>query len=112
MPVERAEKFFRGDEGYNCAQAVFKAFAESHNLDDDFIQSHSRSGGGRALNGLCGALFAALELAETDEKKAEIKSKFEESAGATKCREVRRSRLLPCKECVKLAAKLVDESLG
>ncbi|ARN57398.1 C-GCAxxG-C-C family protein [Sedimentisphaera salicampi] len=107
--VETAKKKFHGEERYNCAQAVLSAFRDKYAVSEDCIKSHRTSGGGRAEGGTCGALYAALMLVENNPEKAEkLCRRFEQKAGHTKCRELKRLGF-PCRECVGLAAELLAE---
>jgi hypothetical protein len=88
---------------YNCAQSVARAFGR-----DDLVAPLKASGGGRAEDGLCGALHAALLLLPESEGKT-AKEQFHNKAGDTLCRTIRRERKTPCVECVRIAATLVAE---
>ena len=48
MEKPNALTYFRGEYGYNCAQAVLKAFAPSVGLDESCMDRFSQFGGGRA----------------------------------------------------------------
>lgn len=109
MAAGKAESFFHGKERYNCAQAVLKAFEEECLITEDQIEFASKKGAGRAEEGLCGALYAARLLVNDDETKQELNNVFEKEAGAIHCRQIRKINKLSCKECVRLAAKKVDE---
>lgn len=107
-----AVKFFRGEEKFNCAQAVFKAFQPLSNMSDDEIHSFANQGGGRAPEGTCGALYGALHLSQLIKvNKQKISDEFKDIATSTKCREIRQSRALSCKECVALAERLLKEQM-
>ena len=108
MPVERAIAAYK-KERLNCAQSVLRAFQEHHKISEDVIAKARHLGGGRADEGLCGALHAALQLAGDPFTKQQLRSAFVSEAGSDKCREIRRAALIPCVECVKMAAKLLDE---
>lgn len=96
-------------ERMNCAQSVLRAYQESHGLSDEKIQEARAHGGGRADGGLCGALYAALQLAKSEEVRAELRRQFRETAGAETCREIKNGSGYPCKDCVGLAARLLNE---
>ncbi|MFC1510133.1 hypothetical protein ACFL49_00530 [Candidatus Omnitrophota bacterium] len=92
----------------NCVKAVLKAFQPASKMADDEIVSHAKMGGGRAPEGRCGALYAALQLpqiARIDPQKAD--DAFREEAGSTNCQEIRQKRKLTCRECVALGARLL-----
>ncbi len=105
---ETAEKYYHGDEGYNCAQAVFKTFQNEYDISEDTILAHKKSGGGRVEGNICGALHAAALLAE--DKKDEFYAKFIEKAGSVKCNEIRKAKELSCRGCAGYAAEILHES--
>jgi hypothetical protein len=109
----QAENYFHCKDGnYNCAQAVLKAFQKEFNLSDDIINEYKKYGGGRADGNLCGALFAAMQLLHQHPEKAEfIKKEFAKIAGSTKCQEILKSKSFACRECVKLAAELLEKAI-
>lgn len=109
---QRASYYFhRKPEGWNCAQSLFKAFQEESSLTDAEIEIQFRSkGGGRAEGGICGALYAAQNLAHNDEEKEYITREFEQRAGATTCRRLKGECHVPCIELVDLAQDLIQES--
>ena len=108
MTAERAANYFHGPERYNCGQAVLKAFQDEHNISESEIEQFRGLGGGKADGGMCGALFAAKSLVGAD-KQDELEAIFVDKAGSWKCREIRRSGSLSCRECVYTAAKLLKE---
>ena len=86
----------------NCAQAVAAGFDR-----EDLLAAFAVCGGGRAPEGCCGALYAALELLP-EEKQDLARQEFARTAGSEKCAEIK-ALGFPCKECVALAAKLVEK---
>ncbi len=111
MPVERALHAYKKDR-LNCAQSVLRAFQPHPNISDEDILQAKYHGGGRAEEGLCGALYAALRLTDDPATRQQLKAEFVTKAGADKCREIRRAALIPCVECVRLAASLLVEGSG
>ena len=109
MKAAEAKTLFHGVEKLNCAQAVLKAFEKEHGVSEREIQAASKNGGGRAQNGLCGALHSARSLVNGVEEQERLEGAFEAQAGALKCREIRELRRLSCKECVGLSAELVQQ---
>ena len=104
LMVERAKKYFHGEERYNCAQAVLAAFDATH----EKIPGAKAFGGGRAPDGLCGAFHSAKELLG-EQKFAEMIEEFSDAAGALNCREIRPLGKFSCCECVAFAAKKVQQ---
>ena len=91
---------------HNCAQAVAAGAGR-----EDLVCSLGSCGGGRAPEGLCGALYAALLLApETEHEK--IRASFKAAAGALTCREIKAAAQFPCTGCVRVAAELTENFLS
>jgi hypothetical protein len=99
--------YYRGKHGYNCAQAVLKAFAPSADLDQFCMDRFSHFGSGRAPAGECGALFAAKALFGDSVTKQEVEKAFVDTAGSTRCRDIRKGRTISCEQCVQTAADVV-----
>jgi hypothetical protein len=102
-----ALEFFRGEQRYNCAQAVLKAYAPAIGAGGACVDRFSQYGSGRAPGGECGALFAAKAIVGDLAGKNEVEREFMELAGATKCREIRQGRRISCQQCVQAAADAV-----
>jgi len=108
MPKDKAVKYFSGS--YNCAQSVIKAFEDTHEVSEDKILEFKKYGGGRAPEGICGALYGALTLCDSEIEISEIEDKFAKCAGSLKCREIRSSKTLSCAECVEKAADIFTKN--
>ena len=103
--ADRAAELFTSVPKFgNCAQCVAKAF----DADDSFVSELSAFGGGRAPEGLCGALYAAMQLADEADRPA-LRAAFREAAGAETCREIKGTCRTPCAECVRLAADFLEK---
>ena len=64
-------------------------------------------GGGKAPDGLCGALYAA-KMMQPDHAES-IEDVFKRGAqGCTKCKEIRPNKIIPCNRCVELAGEALD----
>lgn len=111
MPVKRAVEAYTR-ERMNCAQSVLRAYQQTHAVTEDEIAAARAHGGGRAEGGLCGALHAALALTKTPEQKQHIRDGFVREAGAETCKGIKGpgGSGYPCKDCVALAARLLQES--
>ncbi|MBO5136235.1 MAG: C_GCAxxG_C_C family protein [Clostridia bacterium] len=101
---EKAMELFK--EGYNCAQAVFLAYAEDYGMDETQAKKIASSfGGGMGrMREVCGAvsgmfMVAGLENGQTDPKDGQSKvnnyetvqklaEKFKEENGSIYCREL------------------------
>jgi len=106
MPVSTAVEA-HAQRSANCAQAVLRGFQQMLAIPDERIAAASAHGGGRAPEGLCGALHSALELVDRPEDKAAIRAEFARQAGDVTCRAVRSLKQLSCSDCVRVAAYLV-----
>lgn len=108
--IARAHYQAKGSEHLGCAQSVGQALRERFGLSDDFIAELFQATGGRAPQGYCGAVYAALRIAEErcPEMKDAIESYFKNEAGALTCREIRAQKKLTCADCVEKAADLLD----
>ncbi len=108
---ELAESKYHGAEKYNCTQAVLATFQAESGMTDEEIQSYSKTGGGRAEGGVCGALHAAKALLGDSPDLAALQGRFTQRGGSQKCREIRKNGSLPCKSCVGLAAEFIAQHL-
>jgi len=111
MPVERALTAYQ-KERLNCAQSVLKGFQVRKNIPDGAVLDAARLGGGRAENGVCGALHVALTLAADPSVRERVRTEFMAAAGSEKCRDIRGTDQVPCAECVRLAASLLVKHEG
>jgi len=110
MIQKKASDYFHNEDSYNCAQAILKNFQLEYSISQEMIDSYSDYGGGRAENGLCGALYAAKNLLNDPKKTELIKEEFSDKAGSINCRKIMKLKKLPCADCVDLAAQIVDEA--
>lgn len=100
--VEMAVASFR--KPYSCAQTVYAAFAPFDAEKMEFMRQNS---GGKAPEGACGALFAAMSL--NPARAEEIKREFAKQAGDFRCAQLKGVHKTPCQECVRIAASLVNQ---
>lgn len=104
MSKEKALGFFTAvPKVHNCAQAV-ACGADREDLKVELASC----GGGKAPEGLCGALYAALLIAPA-EKHEEIKREFAAKAGFQTCREIKTVSKFPCADCVAAASELLEK---
>ena len=99
----------RKPENWNCAQSLFKGFQEQLHIPDAEIERARALGGGRAEDGLCGALCAADYLAGGGHR-GELEQAFTQAFGTCRCRELKRNKV-PCPDCVRLAHRWVAARL-
>lgn len=110
MPVKKS-LYAYNEEKHNCAQSILRGFQNELGIMEEQITEAKKHGGGRAEDGLCGALHSALCLAGNDEVKSAVRTAFVLHAGSEKCREIRKLGKVSCEECVRLAATLLHERL-
>jgi len=91
---------------YNCAQTICAAFKR-----EDLLEAMKSCGGGRAPEGMCGALYGATQIAP--QAADELKDAFTARLGAWKCCELKGGTpRVACQQCVTIAAELLDEQLS
>ena len=119
----------------NCAQAVacsfckeasMDSFAEEAGVDEETLKAATQAFGvGLAtMEGNCGALSGAamvLGLIHKDRKKTTediraIMTEFKETYGTVVCKELKGVEtgkvILPCDDCIRAAAELLEKQLG
>jgi len=111
MSVEKSLKAYK-EEKFNCAQSILRGFQDKFQVSDEQIAEAKKNGGGRAENGICGALHSAAQLAANDEIGKVLHERFIVHAGSDKCREIRGEGKLSCAGCVELAAKTLHEKMA
>ena len=97
------EIFAREPKTHNCAQSIAAGGGR-----DELVDELADCGGGRAPNGLCGALYAALRILP-EEKRAEAKAEFIRRIGSSDCRTIKAEHGVPCSRCVAVAAALLED---
>lgn len=107
-----AEALFCGPEKYNCAQAILITFKSRFSIQEADILAAKAIGYGRVQGGLCGALYAGKYLLDDRVKFEKLTREFESEAGSSKCKRILKLKLITCKECVALAARLIGEYSG
>lgn len=104
------EYFHRLPERFNCAQAILKGFQQELNIPEDTVTAYKAWGGGRAENGICGALYAIKNLVDDNEKTI-LEEEFRKEFGTVYCRELKAAKKM-CLSCVNYADKLLQKSKG
>ncbi len=108
--MKRAADYFHGQDKYNCCQAIRRFFQRRFDVSEEVLQEGKAHGGGRAPEGVCGALYAAEELLKASgELKAELRAAFLKRVGAITCREIKGEQKTSCQECVNVASELLQE---
>ncbi len=103
-----ASEYHRQRRG-NCAQSVAYAWGSMFRGGRGAEELFAGCGVGRAPGGLCGALFASCELAGARAAEAIRQSFAERTGGHQTCEAIRAAKIMPCSECVGLAAELLEE---
>lgn len=103
MSKSASDFFAEVPRRYNCAQSVAAGAGR-----EDLIPAMAAMGGGRAPEGICGALYAALQLLP-EEKQAAAMAEFQNTAGSMLCREIKSGTVFSCAECVALAEQLLKK---
>jgi hypothetical protein len=110
MKSKQAADYFHGKEGYNCAQSVLKAFQRERSINEMTIVQASALGGGRAEDGVCGAIYSALMVSGDEQIAEKLLHQFQQKTGSVYCTDIRKSEE-DCRELVKLAVSLAAEQL-
>ena len=93
----------------NCAQSVAFAWGQKYPGGRGVEEVFAGCGAGRAPEGLCGAVYASCTLAGTAAEQS-IKQSFAElTGGHLSCKAIRAANIMPCNECVGLAAELLEK---
>ena len=87
---------------YNCAQAVAAGLDRG-----DLVPLLANCGGGKAPEGRCGALHAAM-LISGESNAADVREKFVAATGSEFCRVLKQELKVPCSKCVETAAALAE----
>ena len=111
MKDKQASEYFSRKHMLSCSQAVAKAFQNELNLTDSYIEDLNKDSSGMAPGGMCGSLYAALDLCKDEKMKQNVLDEFIEQAQYATCRDIRANRTISCRKTVELAAKLLEEHL-
>lgn len=133
MDTRIEETIVRHNKGYNCAQAVACTYCDLVGIDEEtmFRMTEGLGLGMGGMQGTCGAVTGACILAgmknstgnlEQPDSKAstyklsrELVRQFEEKNQSSICKELKGVEtgvmLRSCQDCIKDAAKLVEEIL-
>lgn len=95
---------------YTCAQAILKGFQQEFAIKDDIVDEFAGYRGGKAPEGVCGAIYAANYLLQANGLQP-INKDFAAIAGSDKCFEIKTIHRFPCPDCINLADRLVEEKL-
>jgi hypothetical protein len=101
--------FHVSPENLNCAQAILKGFQKEFNISDAEIEEYRACGGGRAVGGMCGVLFAAERLIRQISKESVIEE-FRQKTGSLLCSDIKEKQFT-CAEYIRIADELVEKNL-
>lgn len=87
---------------HNCAQAVAAGFDR-----EDLTAGLASCGSGHAPEGMCGALYAALQIVP-EACRARARQDFIDFAGADTCFTLKMRNRVSCIRCVEKASELVQ----
>ena len=110
MKEKALSRFHCPPEPLNCAQAVAYGYQQVTGDSKLSIAELQAFGGGRAPEGICGALYSACLISPT--KAEALKKRFSEATGSVFCRELKKGKKTPCEKCVAEAAILLESELG
>ncbi len=102
-----AKEFHQQRRG-NCAQSVAFAWRQAHPEGAEADAAFARCGGGRAPEGLCGAVHASCTLAGAAASESIKQAFMERTGGCLACKDLRAAKRAPCNECVEIAAELLE----
>ncbi|MDR0873473.1 MAG: C-GCAxxG-C-C family protein [Prevotellaceae bacterium] len=100
--------FHTGEEKLNCAQSILRGFQKEFNVPDSRIAEFKAWGGGRAPEGVCGALYAA-DILLKEKGKASVKEQFKAKVGATDCLAIKQEKKITCPDCVRITDELLEK---
>lgn len=91
---------------HNCAQAIAYRWQRLYPQGAAIVEQYAPYKGGMAPEGLCGALYAAMQACP--QQAESIRAAFEAKVGACHCREIKTGTQTPCPVCVATADALVE----
>lgn len=117
MPIERAKKNYQGLNGkrLNCYQSVIDAFQSLSGYDQVEIDAGAAFSGGRAPEGVCGAIYAAKVILDKAGRAQDFKTfcqRFLAQNGSLQCREIRAKKKISCLGCVEAAAAFLKQVMA
>ena len=105
-----AMKAYHGDKNYNSAQAVVAGAYHPDAPDEELVLEMAAYGKGAACNGVCGALYAAMTIAQQEDQ-AQVQSDFEFRVSYSKCEDILESTETQCIDCVGIAIDCLEKFL-
>lgn len=105
--MKASETFRHPVYRHNCAQCIVYKWNKLFENNAQFIEASQGYGVGRAPEGMCGALYAAINALPNH--KDEILSDFKAKNGALTCKELKQELGVPCPTCVDVADELIEK---
>lgn len=102
-------RYYRGIEGYNCAQAILIALSQRFDVDEALLDTYAGYGGGRAPKGTCGALYTIQQLSRSQKAAKRFEERFIEEVGSTQCDEILTMGRLSCTGCIFTAYQIIQD---
>ncbi len=90
----------------NCDQLVWLAFGDLGNTE--VLKQYGKLGGGRAKEGVCGAVVAGRDML-TPEQQLEFDKRFADLAESVACKEIKRKKELSCIACVDRTTEILED---
>ncbi|MEA4863511.1 MAG: hypothetical protein AB7F40_00365 [Victivallaceae bacterium] len=88
---------------HNCAQATACGCGR-----EELYGELASCGGGKAEDGVCGALFAAMKIVP-ENVKSNVADEFVAGLGSAKCRDLKLVHRVACARCVEVGAELAEK---
>lgn len=108
MKTLASETFHHPDYKHNCAQAIANKWKELFEDEETIVDQMKANGGGRAPEGLCGAIYAAMQAVPAD-KRDDLLKAFEQRVGQRNCLDIKKVAKVPCVTCINVADELLEE---
>ncbi len=109
ITMKATDTFHHPAYRHNCAQAIAHKWHQHFEIPFAIVADMKSCGGGRSPEGLCGALYAGMNILDKKEDKQHLLTQFEATTGQTKCLELKRDRKFSCPQCVDLVDRLIEE---
>jgi hypothetical protein len=114
MLAKQAKDYFLGKNGkrLNCYQSVIVVFKDIFDLKTQDIEEGLKFSGGRAPEGICGAVYAVKKIYERKRSShfEKFSNKFIQQNGSIKCQEIRKLKKASCAECVEQAVEYLENT--
>ncbi len=111
VPLNAVDRYLgrNGQKRHNCAEAVVEALGTEFPLAPALKMQFRSCGGGRAPEGVCGALYGMTEILKVHapQRLEQAKKDFQDKCGDVRCHEIRKLGKMPCTGCVETAVEAV-----